>query len=279
MALEGKSEADIRELKEALLAKVKEAGGKLGNVSLIRDLHWKEDDYWSIRDSLVDAGMLMLGKGKGGSVRLVDPAQASAVAPASPTTSAAPSVESAVYAFDAVKEEDLYEPMAQVLRDQWTRDSRFQNSKVEITAKQGKRPTGGTWSRPDITVIGFSVYTYLPGRHFEVASFEVKPSSQVTITAVYEALAHRRSATRSFVIFHIPEDQLDDHMEATLEEICAEAKRHGIGVFVAAKPGDYETWDERVESVRFEPDLNKLNEFVAVQVSEAAKEEIVKWFK
>jgi hypothetical protein len=127
-------------------------------------------------------------------------------------------------------------------------------------------------------VIGYSVFLYLPGRHFEVATFEVKPSDQVTITAVYEALAHRRSATRSFVIYHIPEDKLKN-LENDLEEICVEAKRQGIGVIVATKPDDYEAWDERVEAARVEPDPNKLNDFIAVQVSEASKEEIVKWFK
>lgn len=276
MALEGKSEEQLKALKDALLKKVRDAGGKSGNVSLIRDLNWEEDDYWSVRDSLVDAGALALGKGKGGSVRLVE-----TVEPAAPAAAAPPAhvADGGAPPAGAGKEDVLYEPMAKVLRDQWTKDSRFQSSKVEITAKQGKRPTGGTWSRPDITVIGYSVFLYLPGRHFEVATFEVKTTDQVTITAVYEALAHRRSATRSFVIYHIPGDQLNDQMESALDEICVEAKRHGIGVIVAAKPEDYETWDERVEATRFEPDPNKLNDFIAVQVSEGAKEEIVKWFK
>jgi protein tyrosine phosphatase (PTP) superfamily phosphohydrolase (DUF442 family) len=279
MALEGKTEEQIKALKDALLAKVKEAGGKSGNVSLIRDLAWEEDDYWSVRDSLVDAGALTLGRGKGGSVRLVEAVQPTAQVLAPAPGPVAAQADITGQAAEAAKEEVLYEPMAKVLREQWTKDSRFQSSKVEITAKQGKRLTGGTWSRPDITVIGYSVFTYLPGRHFEVATFEVKPPTQVTITAVYEALAHRRSATRSFVIFHVPEELLNEQMDAVIEDICAEAKRHGIGIFVATRPEDYETWDERVESVRFEPDPNKLNEFIAVQVSDGAKEEIVKWFK
>lgn len=275
MALEGKSEEQLKALKDALLQKVRDAGGKSGNVSLIRDLAWGEDDYWAVRDSLVDAGALALGKGKGGSVRLIEAVQPAAPAAAAPD---APAVGAGAPQAGADKEYVLYEPMAKVLREQWTRDSRFQSSKVEITAKQGKRATGGTWSRPDITVIGYSVFLYLPGRHFEVATFEVKPTDQVTITAVYEALAHRRSATRSFVIYHIPEEQLEK-LENELEEICVEAKRQGIGIIVATKPDDYETWDERVEAVRVEPDPNKLNDFIAVQVSEGAKEEIVKWFK
>lgn len=276
MALEGKSEEQLKALKDALLQKVRDAGGKSGNVSLIRDLNWGEDEYWAVRDSLVDAGALALGKGKGGSVRLFE-----AVQPATPVAAApaAPPVEAGAPPAGTEKEDVLYEPMAKVLREQWTRDSRFQSSKVEITAKQGKRATGGTWSRPDITVIGYSVFLYLPGRHFEVATFEVKATEQVTITAIYEALAHRRSATRSFVIYHVPADQMNDQMESALDEICVEAKRHGIGVIVTAKPDDYETWDERVEAARVEPDPNKLNDFIAVQVSEGAKEEIVKWFK
>ena len=68
-------------------------------------------------------------------------------------------------------------------------------------------------------------------------------------------------------------------MENDLEEISVEAKRQGIGIIVATKPDDYEAWDERVEAARVEPDPNKLNDFIAVQVSDPAKEEIVKWFK
>lgn len=281
MSLEGKTEEDINALKEQLLEKVREVGGKDGNVSLLRDLGWEEDIYWAVRDQLVDAGLLTLGKGKGGSVRLVEveastgPAAGEAVRQVEQGAPVAPSLQ----AFEFTKEEDLYDPIAKVLQDQWTKDNRFQSSLVEITARQGKRLTGGTWSRPDITVVGYSVFLYLPGRHLDVATFEIKPATQITVTAVYEALAHRRGASRSYVIYHVPEELLNRELEADLEEIASEAKRQGIGLIVAAKPDTYETWDERVEAARVDPDPHKLNDFIAVQVSDGGKERILKWFK
>ena len=58
-----------------------------------------------------------------------------------------------------------------------------------------------------------------------------------------------------------------------------EAKRHGVGVIVIETLDDYETWDERTEAVRTEPAPERLNDFIAVQLTEGAKQEIVQWFK
>jgi hypothetical protein len=55
-----------------------------------------------------------------------------------------------------------------------------------------------------------------------------------------------------------------------------EAKRFGIGVIVAAEPDNYDTWEEVVEAVRHEPDPDRLNEFLAQQVSQGFREQIIK---
>jgi hypothetical protein len=39
------------------------------------------------------------------------------------------------------------------------------------------------------------------------------------------------------------------------------------------------TWDERVEAVRIECSPGRLNDFIAVQLSEGAKQEILQWPK
>ena len=69
MSLEGKTEEEIKSLEGALLAEVENQGGAAGNVSLLRCLKWDDDLYWSVRDRLVEAGQLELGRGRGGSVR------------------------------------------------------------------------------------------------------------------------------------------------------------------------------------------------------------------
>lgn len=59
----------------------------------------------------------------------------------------------------------------------------------------------------------------------------------------------------------------------------AEAKKHGIGVLTAGKPGDYESWEEVVDHIRVEPDPRRLNDFLAKQFTKEQLEQMMKWFK
>jgi hypothetical protein len=270
MSLEERSEEELEGLQKAFLNKLesmqKERGSDfVGNVSLLGELAWPADLYWSVRDRLLNAGHVQLGRGKGGSVHRV------VTTPAEVPPGEGPAPQETA-------EHQLYEPLAKALREGWVKSSRFRQSIVEITARQGRRETGGRWSRPDLAVIGFTTYVYVPGRHFDVVTFEVKPTSAIDVTAVYEALAHRRAATRSYVVLHVPEAQ-ESEMKTTLDEVCNEAERHGIGVIVVESPENYATWDERVVAKRTEPAPERLNDFIALQLSEGSKEEIVQWFK
>jgi hypothetical protein len=56
MALEGKSEQELASLKEALLTAIRGRGGSAGNVTLQKQLAWPSDQYWAVRDLLIDAG-------------------------------------------------------------------------------------------------------------------------------------------------------------------------------------------------------------------------------
>jgi hypothetical protein len=271
MALEGKSSEEIAELEEALLARVRGAGGSCGNKSLREALGWPEELYWEVRARVLDGGRLVTGRGHGGSVRLVDPETGAA---ADPGGGGHPAPRGA-----ATPEADLYEPMRKVLADEWVRDKRrFRNCLVEVTASQGRRNTGGKWSRPDMTVVGLTTFTFIPGQHLDVLTFEVKPSNALDTTAVYEALSHRRAATHSYVVLHVPGQPTNDQ-QAQLDMIADEARRHGIGMIVAGDAAKYETWDERVEAVRAEPDPAGMNEFISTQLSEGSQQEIIRWLR
>jgi hypothetical protein len=161
---------DVSEKQERLIAKIKEKGGHAGNVTLQRELGWSEDSYWPIRDRLVDAGLLELGRGRGGSVSLVIQA-----APLQSDTFE-PAIESLPVASPLrVSEADLYDPLAEVLKRQWAKDLRFRSLVVEVTARQGRRDTGGTWTRPDIVAAALRVFPHVPGKFFDLITFEVKP--------------------------------------------------------------------------------------------------------
>jgi len=275
MALEGLSEQEIAAREEELLSKVP-AAGPIGNVSLRTALSgqaWSEEMYWAVRNRLIERGVLEPGRGRGGSVRRASatPAiSASSLAITTPIPASSPVA--------SLSERDLYVPMAGVIRSKWANDYRLDSHLVEITAQQGARPTGGRWTRPDITVASFKTFAYVPGKHFDLITFEVKPHDTLDVTVIYEALAHRRAATRSYALVHIP-DHKQRELEAVLDEVASEAKRYGVGLLVAANPSDYDTWEELVEAVRHEPDPERLNDFLAQQVSQGFREQVVRWFR
>ena len=252
-----------------LLSRVPEDGTTVGNASLLRQLGWQEDVYWEVRNKLLDKGLITTERGRGGSIRRIKketPAsEGPAEGPARPGQAAG-----------EVPEDSLYDPVAKILRESWVKDQRLDDFVLEITAKQGRRDTGGTWSRPDIVVASVSNYPFVPGKHLDISTFEIKPSSSVGVTAVYEALAHLRAATRAFVLVHVPLEQ-KEVLGQRIEDVYEEASRHGVGLIVAEKPEDYDSWNLRVEAVRRDTDPMKLNEFIATQLSQESKTKLQKW--
>lgn len=58
------------ELRQSLLSTLSNLGGSKGNQSLREDLGWDEATYLAVKNDLVNAGRLLSGKGRGGSVSL-----------------------------------------------------------------------------------------------------------------------------------------------------------------------------------------------------------------
>ena len=248
---------------ELLLAVLGRKGGQLSNRRLREALGWPEEQYWSVRDRLVEDGRVGLGRGRGGTVRLQAPVEEAAIVPSED----APLIELEREVID--REAALYEPMRSVIRGDWAKDERFDCLAVEITAQQGRRQTGGRYSRPDITAVEVRVPRYLTSKSLEVVTFEVKPSFAVDVTSVYEALAHRRAATRSYVLLHIPNSGARSSEIDAIEEA---AREHGVGLIVAENPADYETWTTVVDAVRHEPDPKRLDDFIHTQLSERVRD-------
>lgn len=267
MTIDNISHEEIEKYKDEMLRQIPDVGS-VGNVTLQKKLKWKKEDvYWFVRNKLIEEGRLAKAKGKGGSVSKV-----------SQLVEDAKFIEEVEADPGRVAELDLYEPLHQVIKDQWAKDYQLDSLVGEITGKQGARNTGGKWTRPDITVASYKTYPYVPGKHFEIITFEVKPSDSIDVTAVYEALAHRRAATRSYVIIHVPINKVSQ-LELQIEELSSEAKKFGIGVIQVSDPKDYATWDEIVEPTRHEPDPSRLNDFLATQVSQGFREQIIRWFR
>ncbi|MCX2966294.1 hypothetical protein [Gordonia aquimaris] len=53
-----------------------------------------------------------------------------------------------------VAETELYEPILATLQNEWEEDRGFRALAIEETAHQGRRPTGGQWTRADLVGVG-----------------------------------------------------------------------------------------------------------------------------
>ncbi|MBT8226892.1 MAG: hypothetical protein HKP61_13185 [Dactylosporangium sp.] len=192
-------------------------GATSSNLSLQRQLGWDADRYFRSRDALVDMGLVVRGRGRGGVVRrvlgessVVEERTVAVVMDVGADTRTTAATVEAVIKNELV----LYQPMRQVIATGWAKDHRRDPLAVEVTALQGRRATGGTWSRPDIVSVEVRAFAYVPGKYLEVATYEVKAANAINVQAVYEALAHRRAATHSYVLLHVPTEQAD-HMPSS----------------------------------------------------------------
>jgi hypothetical protein len=144
----------------------------------------------------------------------------------------------------------------------------------EITARQGRRPTGGIWTRPDITAVSVRTFQHLPNKYVDVWTFEVKPVDALDVTAVFEAASHASRATRSYALLQTSADKT---YEAEAIDRCArDAARLGVGLIVFSSASDFATWETKVEAPRLETAPEALNEFVGY-LSDRAKERLAMW--
>ena len=186
---QGQSQLVTRDrIREKLLALLPADGSAKGNITLIREIRnelgqFHDEDYWSVQRDLVNSDEVIPGRGQGGSVRRRPPA---------------PPVANAVS--EAARESDLYPGVHEYVRKSFAEKQRLTDFVLQVTAAQGKRDTGGVWTRPDLVLVGLRTFTYLPDRRVEVVTFEVKRKDNVNVEAAYEASAHLAAAHRSFIV-------------------------------------------------------------------------------
>lgn len=254
MTDDGPPDVELSDDALALWSALPPSGAARGNSTLRTELDWLDDRYLLARNELLDTGLVQRWRGRGGSVRRVLDAE----------TSLPPRVSEEDSQAEYEAEKDLYDPLADVIRDRWAKDMRLDDPIVSVIAHQGKKKTGGKWSRPDIVLVSVGEFALVPGKHLAVVSFEVKRGAALDVTAVYEALAHRRAATHSCVLAH--GEGLDEEIAAL---VAAEAARHGVGLIVVEDPDDFESWDVRVEPEKVATEPSNLSSFLTVQLPAA----------
>ncbi|QYU69487.1 hypothetical protein J4558_04900 [Leptolyngbya sp. 15MV] len=255
------------------------AGGSVSNPTLRSNLEWQDEKYWRVHQALWEKGQIEKGRGRGGVVLLVAPdnegASAQTIAELT-VVSDDDFIEEVAAPIERASESELYEPIHKMLMKHWSRSQQLDECHCEIIAHQGKRDTGGSWSRPDLCVVGSRKFEYYPARVFELHTFEVKASTDVTIKGVLEALAHREAATRSYVLYHTGEKDFTSYPESSrIEEL---ASRHGVGVIVANDVTDFDSWDTVVPAQRSLSDPEVMNTFISRSLSKIAQKKISGWF-
>jgi hypothetical protein len=253
------------EYAKILLNLVPESGANVGNVTLRSELGsairglgdaMTEQDYWQLRDSLIDEGLIAQGRGKGGSVHRVAVAEPlpAQVAPAKAPESAS------------------YEPFHRAILDGYVKDNRIKRSVSEVTASQGRRATGGKWTRPDVTLIAVRTSQFTPGKRLEVITFEIKPDLESAFEGLFEALAHSAFSHRSYLAVKIREYKEDE--EIPDDRIVQECTRHGVGYITFTDPADYDTYEVVVSADLNEPDPYEVDNFIRTQISAEKQDEL-----
>lgn len=225
------------------------------------------DDYWDLRNSLITDGKLEKGRGRGGSVNRV-------LAETEPAVEGAPSAPAAPE-IARVAEVALYEPFQKCIQEGYVPDNDIKPWICEITAFQGKRNTGGVWTRPDVTLIAIQTFVFVPTKQFDVVTFEIKPSVETAIEGVYECAAHSAFANRSYLAF--PDSDSYD-TNPLYDRIADECERFGLGL-ILFNVADWDTYSFEISARRNNPDPRNVNDFIKVQISEKSREEIQRWFR
>lgn len=257
-----KRKDEFKQKIETLLAHIPTDGNPIGNITLQKKSGLNGDEYWLPRNQLIENGVIGKAKGKGGSVYLLSPKTISASTPISKKKHL---------------ESKLYPDFEKWLTDFWVKDANVTTFFVERTASQGKKRTGGKWTRPDFAVVAINTYRYLPGKFLEVISFELKRNIQDALTGVFECAAHSAYAHRSYLAIHIPDDsELKSEEYVRIEREC---ERFGLGLIVFSVPGDGGTYEIAFNAEHRTPDPGEVDKFIASQFKVKTQELILKQIK
>ena len=171
-------------------------------------------------------------------------------------------------------EASLYEPIEKWLRV-LANDLELDQYFIETLAWQGRRNTGGVWTRPDLVLVSTQKFIHYPGTVLEVRTFEVKLARDAVL-GVYETAAHSRMATRSHLLVYVDDAE---EREDLLVRAADECERFGLGFITFTDPDDHDSFDIRVEPKRLHPDPAEIDEFINIQVSEPNRHRLAKWVR
>lgn len=243
---------DLSKSERRLLDHVPLDGSTIGNKRLRENLGWEEERYRRVRDKLIEKEILGVGAGRGGSVyrKLLDASESSSPG------------QGGVNEAQRQREEALYGALREAIEENWSQLFPGFPAPVrrwlDSSPRLGSKATGGKWTRPDISAVTINQYHYIPGKHLDVFTFEVKPRDQLNVIGVYEALAHSRRSNFAYALYHVSPNAEPPEFEG----IVREATRLRIGVVTFEDPANFDTWTVRCVPQRHDTEPRYLNEFI-----------------
>jgi len=246
------TEQEIAELVRAVI----ELGGR-STYRLARErLRWDEEKFREVRVAARTAGQVKLGRGKGGTIALLEGAQPVA----QPAVPVQPDPEAA-----------FYDRLLPTFRGEWAASEEVDEFYAEISARRRQRGAG-RWSIPDIVFVGKQTFDFVPSFDFTVQTIEVKRFEALDELAVFEALSHQRSAHLAYLlVVNTPADEAEAATRiAPIRALCAD---QGVGLVTvcAGHEASFDDWEFLVDPERNEPDSQNLNGLLARCLSEDGK--------
>ncbi|RUX73389.1 hypothetical protein EN925_00850 [Mesorhizobium sp. M7A.F.Ca.US.006.04.2.1] len=252
-------------MEEQIANLLRAAGGHLTRFQLWQGLALPDDEptqeYSEAEQNLVDQRRIERRRGRNGGIYLVEqPAEPEAVDIDAPVQPEEPAAQ------ERRLENDYYQPALDQILAHWTEQPGFTHVFGAVTAGQGRRQTGGRWSRPDLVICTVSDWLFSSRSEGDVRTIEIKRFEALDVLAVYEAVSHKSKAHYAYLLIVNVPDELDDDQKGDLEAVLAVAGKHGIGVIAARRAEDWSTWVFELDATRSDADHQSINQMLLDQV-------------
>jgi hypothetical protein len=249
-------------MNEEIVRILTEAGGHLTRAKLWERLGLANseptDEYWVAEQGLVDALRIQRKRGRSGGIYLLEQ-----------ETKKTEDVVSKIISEDiagTALEQNYYAPVLKEILDHWTEQPGFTHVFAHITAGQGRRPTGGRWSRPDIVICAVSDWHFSSRPEGDIRTIEVKRFEALDVMAVYEAVSHKSRAHYSYLLIVNYPKELSEEQKGEMESVLAVAGKHGIGVITAEDATDWATWEFELDAGKSDADSQAIHQMLLDQV-------------
>ncbi len=172
---------------------------------------------------------------------------------------------------EVTPERDLYPLVFNYLHSDFYAVQRPRHGRVEIVAEdvsQLQVVDQGAWSRMDVAAVCIRRLRFAPVCFVETVSFEIKTRTGANLQSVHEALAHRRFAESSFLLWNRNVCTCGDQNYRLIEESC---RLHGIGLITVHDPHQVHTYEIRIPAEFSIKSADAIDEFIQARFTPGAQ--------